>query len=172
VLTQWSWVNPVMTIPRGSSWVYPSQVTSSPKDSYPYDSMNAFCNHYQINTLLYLRGITSKEEKHGNSGGTGGGKDTKRPYAGRDTAPAPQPSSSRDTPNRQGGRSRLPPAPWVDQPTSENRKDRGLCTRCGEKYLTFKCTKYSRSHRSPQTNDDRQNRDKRLRVTDTEQAKN
>jgi hypothetical protein len=58
VLTQWSWVNPVMTIPRGSSWVYPSQVTSSPKDSYPYDSMNAFCNHYQINTLLYLRGIT------------------------------------------------------------------------------------------------------------------
>jgi hypothetical protein len=116
----------------------------------------------------------STAEKHGNSGGTSGGKDKKRPYAGRDTAPAPapQPSSSRDTPNRQGGRSRLPPAPWVDQPTWENRKDRGLCTRCGEKHLTFKCTKYSRSHRPPQTNDDRQNRDKRPRVTDTEQAKN
>jgi hypothetical protein len=24
----------------------------------PIDSMNAFCNHYQINTLHYLRGIT------------------------------------------------------------------------------------------------------------------
>jgi hypothetical protein len=107
----------------------------------------------------------STAEKHG----TSGGKDKKRSYAGRDTAstPAPQP-----TPNRQGGRSRLPPAPWVDQPTWENRKDRGLFTRCGEKHLTIKCTKYSRSHRPPQTNDDRQNRDKRPRVTDTEQAKN
>jgi hypothetical protein len=114
----------------------------------------------------------STAEKHGNSGGTSGGKDKKRPYAGRDTAPAPQPSSSRDTPNRQGGRSRLPPVPWVDQPTWANRKDRGLCTRCGEKHLTFKCTKYSRSHRPPQTNDDRQNRHKRPRVTDTKQAKN
>jgi hypothetical protein len=38
----------------------------------------------------------STAEKHGNNGG----KDKKRPYAGRDTAPAPAPqpsSSSRDT---------------------------------------------------------------------------
>jgi hypothetical protein len=114
----------------------------------------------------------STAEKHGNSGGTSGGKDKKRPYAGRDTAPAPQPSSSRDTPNRQSGRSRLPPAPWVDQRTWEKRKDRGLCTRCGDTHQTFRCTKYSRSHRPLQTQDDRQDRDKRPRVTDTEQAKN
>jgi hypothetical protein len=118
----------------------------------------------------------SAAEKHGNSGGTSGGKDKKRPYAGHDTAPAPapapQPSSSRDTLNRQGGRSRLPPAPWVDQRTWEKRKDRGLCTHCGDTHQTFKCTKYSLSHRPPQAQGNRQNRDKHPRVTDTEQAKN
>jgi hypothetical protein len=118
----------------------------------------------------------STAEKHGNSGGTSGGKDKKRPYVGRNTAPAPaptpQPSSSRDTPNRQGGRSRLPLAPWVDQRTWEKRKDRGLCTRCRDTHQTFRCTKYSRSHRPHQTQEDRQDRHKRLRVTDTEQAKN
>jgi hypothetical protein len=82
-------------------------------------------------------------ERHG----TSGGKDKKRLYAGRDTAlaptPAPQPSSSgsRDTPNRQSGRSKLPPALWVDQYTWDNRRDRGLCTRCGDKHLTSRCTK-------------------------------
>jgi hypothetical protein len=111
----------------------------------------------------------STAEKHGNSGG----KDKKRPYVGRNTAPARQPSSSsQDTPNRQGGRSRLPPASWVDQRTWEKRNDRGLCTHCGDTHQTFRCTKYSRSHRPPQTQDDRQDCDKGLRVTDTEPAKN
>jgi hypothetical protein len=88
----------------------------------------------------------STAEKHGNSGGTSGGKDRKRPYAGRDTAPAPAPqpsSSSRDTPNRQGSRPSLPPAPWVDERTWKKSKDRGLCTLCGDTHQTFGCTKYS-----------------------------
>jgi hypothetical protein len=67
---------------------------------------------------------------------------------------------------------RLPPPPLVDQCTWENRKDRGICTRCVDKHLTFKCIKYSRLHRPSQAQDDRQDHDKRPRVTDTEQAKN
>jgi hypothetical protein len=102
---------------------------------------------------------------------TSGGRDKKRPYAGRESAPAPQPSGSRDTPSRQS-RSKLPPAPWVDQRTWEKRKDRGLCMRCGDsRHKTLMCTKYSRANRPSQTQDDRgrddrQDREKRPRVTD------
>jgi hypothetical protein len=117
-----------------------------------------------------------------------GGKDKKRHRDSASTpAPTTQPSNSRD--NSAPRRSNLPPAPWVDRDTRDQRRERGLCMRCGGSgHKTYQCPKYSwakvppqtpsndrndRSDRSDRYDRDRQDRDKRPRpAADAQQAKN
>jgi hypothetical protein len=103
---------------------------------------------------------TTAEKKHGNNvgnnsvnnsdynGGDNGSKDKKkRPY--HDTqSPTPSRNHSRHY-SHNYSHLNLPRAPLADRETRDNRREQGLCLRCGRGHKTFLCRKYPQADVPP-----------------------
>jgi hypothetical protein len=80
----------------------------------------------------------------GNNGGNNGGKDKKkRPYYDAQSS-TPSRNYSHDY-SHNYDHWNLPPAPWADRETRDERRENELCNGCGGANETLLCPKYSRA---------------------------